>query len=41
VILNAPDAFTALRYQVSPRYVISRGKIIAETQPAQTVIQVS
>jgi cytosine deaminase len=41
VILNAPDAFTALRYQVSPRYVISRGKLIAETQPAQTVIQVS
>jgi cytosine deaminase len=41
VILNAPDAFTALRYQVSPRYVISRGKIIAETQPAQTAIQVS
>ncbi|MEO8611314.1 MAG: cytosine deaminase [Chloroflexota bacterium] len=40
VILNAPDAFTALRYQVSPRYVISRGKIIAETQPSQTAIQI-
>ncbi|MBZ0286052.1 MAG: amidohydrolase family protein, partial [Anaerolineae bacterium] len=41
VILNAPDAFTALRYQVAPRYVISRGKIIAETQPALTNMQIS
>jgi cytosine deaminase len=36
VILNVPNAFDAIRYQVTPRYVISRGKVIAETQPAQT-----
>jgi cytosine deaminase len=41
VILNAPDAFTAIRYQVTPRYVISRGKIIAETQPAQSIVNIS
>jgi cytosine/creatinine deaminase len=40
VVLNAPDAFTALRYQASPRYVISRGKLIAETQPAHTSITI-
>lgn len=37
-ILNAPDAFSALRYQVSPRYVISRGQIVAENIPAQTTV---
>jgi cytosine deaminase len=36
VVLNAPDVFTALRYQVTPTHVISRGKVIAETQPART-----
>jgi cytosine/creatinine deaminase len=41
VILNAPDAFTAIRFQVTPRYVISHGKIIAETQPAQTIVNLS
>lgn len=40
VVLNAPDAFSALRYQVAPRYVISRGKLIAENIPAQTSITV-
>jgi len=40
VVLNAPDAFTALRYQVAPRYVISRGKVIAQTQPAQTAMHI-
>ena len=35
VILGVPDAFSALRYQVTPRYVISRGQIIADNRPAQ------
>jgi cytosine deaminase len=36
VVLPVPDIFTAIRYQVTPRYVISRGKIIAETLPNQS-----
>jgi cytosine/creatinine deaminase len=40
VVLDVPDAFTALRYQVMPRYVISQGKVIAETSPAQTTVTV-
>jgi cytosine/creatinine deaminase len=40
VILNAPDAFSALRYQVAPRYVISRGKVIAENIPARTLLTI-
>jgi len=34
------DPFNAIRYQVTPRYVISQGKVIAETQPAQTNISI-
>jgi cytosine/creatinine deaminase len=40
VVLDVPDAFTALRYQVMPRLVISRGRVLAETQPAQTHVHV-
>jgi cytosine deaminase len=40
VVLSVPDAFNAIRYQVTPRYVISRGQIIAETQPGQTTVQI-
>ncbi len=40
VVLDVPDAFSAIRYQPSPRYVISRGKVIAETVPAQTTVNV-
>jgi len=41
VILPAPDAFNAIRYQVIPRYVISGGKIIAETQPTHSATHLS
>jgi cytosine deaminase len=36
VVLPVPTAFEALRFQVTPRYVISRGRLIAETAPATT-----
>jgi cytosine deaminase len=38
VVLPSKNAFDALRFQVTPRYVISRGKVIAETVPAPTKI---
>lgn len=38
VVLPTKNAFDSLRFQVTPRYVISRGKIIAESIPAQTTI---
>ena len=41
VVLNATTAFDALRYQVQPRYVISRGQIISQTQPAETQVDVA
>lgn len=41
VVLGVENAFEAIRYQVTPRYVISRGKLIAETQPAQVKVYVS
>lgn len=34
IILDAPDAFNALRFQSIPLVVISQGKIIARNQPA-------
>lgn len=34
VVLDAPDAFNALRFQSIPLVVISQGKIIARNQPA-------
>ena len=37
-VLGVTDPFNAIRYQVTPRYVISHGKIIAETQPAHTSV---
>lgn len=36
VVLNAATPFDALRYQVSPRYVISQGRLISQTMPATT-----
>jgi cytosine deaminase len=41
VVLPVHDAFTAIRYQVTPRYVVSRGKVIVETQPAQSISHLS
>lgn len=38
VVLDVPDAFNAIRYQVKPRVVISQGRVIVETQPAQTTV---
>jgi cytosine/creatinine deaminase len=38
VVLPVPDAFSAIRFQVTPLAVISRGKVIATTQPAQTQV---
>ena len=40
VVLDALDAFNALRFQAAPRCVISRGRVIAETVPAQTTVSV-
>lgn len=40
VVLDVPDAFNAIRYQVKPRVVISQGKVIAETQPVQTTMYI-
>lgn len=37
-VLGVADPFSAIRYQVTPRFVISHGKLIAETRPAQTSI---
>ncbi|MBA3871653.1 MAG: cytosine deaminase [Anaerolineae bacterium] len=39
-VLGVTDPFNAIRYQVTPRYVISQGKVIAETQPTQTSVTV-
>jgi cytosine deaminase len=36
VVLPAKNAFEALRFQVTPLYVISQGKVIARTTPLQT-----
>jgi len=38
VILPAENGFDAVRRQVAPRYVIRRGRIIAQTQPAQATL---
>lgn len=35
VILDAPDAFNAVRFQSIPLFVIARGKVIARNQPMQ------
>ncbi|MEP6985973.1 MAG: cytosine deaminase, partial [Chloroflexota bacterium] len=39
-VLGVTDPFNAIRYQVTPRYVISQGKVIAETHPPQTSVTV-
>ncbi len=36
VVLDVPDAFNAIRFQVTPRLVISRGRVFAETEAART-----
>jgi cytosine deaminase len=41
VVLPVADVFNAIRYQITPRYVISRGSIIAESQPSQSAIFLS
>ncbi|WP_213993312.1 cytosine deaminase [Sodalis sp. dw_96] len=38
VILPAENGFDAVRRQVAPRYVIRRGRVIAQTQPAQATL---
>ena len=35
-ILEAPSMLDSIRYQAAPRYVISRGRLISHTRPAQT-----
>jgi cytosine deaminase len=40
VVLGVPNAFDALRYQVQPRVVISQGRIISETAPAKTTLNI-
>ncbi len=36
VLLPAPSPEEAIRRQVRPRYVVSRGSVLAETPPAPT-----
>jgi cytosine deaminase len=36
VVLDAPNAFDAIRHRTKARYVISRGKIIAQSEPGST-----
>jgi cytosine deaminase len=38
VVVDAPSAFEAVRQRAKARYVISRGKLIAQTEPAQTLM---
>ncbi len=38
VILPAENGFDAVRRQVAPRYSIRRGRVIAQTQPAQSTL---
>jgi len=38
VVVEAPDAFEAIRHRAKARYVISRGKLIAQTEPARIVM---
>jgi cytosine deaminase len=40
VVMGVPDAFSAIRHQAMPRCVISRGKVIAEMQPAATTVNI-
>jgi len=40
VVLDAPDVFSALRYQVIPLHTISRGKVIASNTPAQMNVSI-
>ncbi|USG64903.1 cytosine deaminase [Brevibacillus ruminantium] len=39
IVLNARDEYDAIRRQVSVRYSIRHGKIIAETEPTQPVLR--
>ena len=41
VVIDAPDVFSALRYQAIPLYTISRGKIIASNTPAHMNVSIS
>lgn len=41
VVLDAPDAFSALRYQTIPLYTIARGRVIASNTPAQMQVDIS
>jgi cytosine deaminase len=38
VVLDAPNAFEAVRHRAKARYVISQGKVIAQSEPARTTI---
>jgi cytosine/creatinine deaminase len=40
VVLDVPDAFNALRYQVQPRIVISQGRVISESVAAKTTLNI-
>jgi cytosine deaminase len=41
VVVDAPNVFEAVRYRANARYVISRGKIIAQTEPANKTINLA
>jgi cytosine deaminase len=38
VILPADNGFDAVRRQVAPRFVIRRGRLIAQTEPAHATL---
>jgi cytosine/creatinine deaminase len=35
IVLDAEDCYDAIRRRAAVRYVISRGKLLAETEPAK------
>jgi cytosine deaminase len=35
VVLDAQNRFDAIRRRIAPRYVISRGRVIMESQPGE------
>ncbi|ARK30157.1 cytosine deaminase [Halalkalibacter krulwichiae] len=41
IVLNASDEYDAIRRQTSVRYSIRNGKIISETKPSETVVELS
>ncbi len=41
VVLDAPNAFEAIRHRAKARYVISHGKVIAQREPTRTTVNLA